>query len=275
MAAESRMPRGPGLRPLMHRSLRLYLLVVTGALFFMTYESIHGPLRPFAFVARPLDAASRGITAVQTTVADAVRTTFLQEREIRSLRRNVADLRHAAGRYRELMIENRRLRQILDLASTEPGFSVAARVVSKGTDRWTNLLVIGKGARHGIRKNMAVITTSGLAGKVVEVRENFAAVLLVDNPRFAAAVRLQEDRSEAVLAGAGPGRAVLRYLSVDASPVPGEPLVTSGLDGLFPPGIAAGTVANVNTPEDALFHEVTVTLAVDTAELEELVVVAR
>jgi rod shape-determining protein MreC len=259
----------------MSRTLRLYVLVVAGALFLMTYQSNYGPLRPFAFLALPLDTVSQGITTMRRTVADAISTTFLQEREIRRLRRDVAALRHAAGRHRELMIENERLRHLLALTASEPGFSVATRVVSRGTNRWANLLVIDKGAGHGILKDMAVTTPSGLAGKVFEARENFAAVLLVDNPRFAAAVRLQGDRSEAVLAGAGPGRAVLRYLSADAAPTTGELLVTSGLDGLFPAGIPAGTVAGVDTPEDALFHEVTVALAVDTSKLEELLVVSR
>ncbi|MEJ2254664.1 MAG: rod shape-determining protein MreC [Nitrospirota bacterium] len=178
-------------------------------------------------------------------------------------------------RLSEVLAENRRLRALLDLKDLAPGFVAAAQVVSRGNDRWSNTFIINKGGQSGVRGNMAVITPAGLLGKVQETQGDYARVLLIDDTRFRAAVRIEGTRSEAVLAGAGIRRCVLKYLDIDTPVKEGDVIVTSGLDAMFPPGIKVGEVKSVTTNTKELFHRVVVTPFVDTRRVEEVVVVKR
>ena len=125
---------------------------------------------------------------------------------------------------------------------------------------------------------MAVITTEGLLGKISESDQRFSTVLLIDDRRFAAAVRIRGRKNRAVLAGAGgsgSGGAVLKYLASDLEVRPGDVIVTSGLDALFPRGIKVGYVNRVLTQPEELFHTVEVSLYVDPRRTDEVIILRR
>jgi rod shape-determining protein MreC len=241
----------------------------------MTYQSRRGALRPFRFLMEPINYANGLILSVGTSVSDAFRIAAGQKREIERLKEELAGLKMRAQRLEETREESERLWEILSLRELQPGFVAAARVVSKGSDRWSNVFIIDKGSDHDVRKDMAAITPDGLLGKVHEVSPSYSTVLLIDDSQFSAAVRFQSDRTEAVLRGKGQGRCILKYVSTDASPENGDVLVTSGLDAMFPAGIRAGYVSSVSTDEKKLFHDVEAVPFVDTRKVEEVIIVTR
>jgi rod shape-determining protein MreC len=144
-----------------------------------------------------------------------------------------------------------------------------------GTGRWSNTYVIDKGTDDLVEKDMAVVTQEGLLGKVQEAYGTYSVVLLIDDARFSAAVKLQSMRTEAVLSGTGLNQCEVKYVAADTDVRAGEALVTSGLDGLFPPGIPAAFITEVETTEGALFHRIKAVPLIDTRKVEEVLIIKR
>ena len=254
---------------------RLYLVFVAALVGLMMYQSKMGVIRPLGSLATPINYLDLAADSFHSNVRDKIRQISIQERDLELYRLEVADLKLKLAAMQETMQENKRLRAMLELKESFYGYVVTARVIGRGTDKWSNTFTIDKGSNSEVMKDMAVITPDGLIGKVMESRGDFATVLLIDDPKFSVAVRLEELRNEAILSGAGRLRGVLKYAELDRDVPIGEAVVTSGLDFLFPKGIVVGYISQVAEKSEGLFRHVEVTTFVDTSKTEEVIVVRR
>jgi rod shape-determining protein MreC len=255
------------------KHFRLFLIFIFSSIILMTYQSRTEPFMPFQFLRTFLNTANSYIESVETTVEDASLLVTTREEDIKELKEEIRMLRLEKMMSRETEEENRRLREVLALKEREPRFVATARVISRGSDRWSNTFVVDKGSAHHVNKDMAVVTPEGLLGKVFAVEEEFSKVLLIDDARFSVAVRLENTRSEAVLSGAGPGKCELKHLETHYEVRKHDMLITSGLDSLFPPRIPVGKVSTVITSEQELFHHVEVVPHVDSRTVEEVIII--
>lgn len=260
---------------MLNNHFRLFLALFIASVLLMTYQSRTAPLRPFFFLSNSSYFINEFLVSFKTSAKNTVRRATLNEEELNLLRREVQKLRLNEQRHREVLRENRRLREALALKEQEPYYVATARVISRGGGRWSNTFVIDKGVDELVEKDMTVITPDGLLGKIIEVRESFARVLLIDDSLFSAAVRLQDGRTEAVLSGAGQRRCQLKYVEVSTVIKKGDVLVTSGLDGLFPPGIRVGYISDFSTNDKELFHDIEVITFVDSRKVEEVTIVGK
>ena len=251
----------------------LFLLVVAVLFSLMTYQSKKGYFRTGA----PATSFLHSLAAAVTSVADAVRSPFhamaVRERENRALKKQVDELLLERMQYQEALLENRRLRELLKLSGTRKNVLAAARVIGRGPSRWSHSVVLDKGVDDGIVKDSAAITPKGLAGKVYSVSRSYSSLLLITDINFSAAVRLQESRKEGVLSGTGTGRATLKYIPPEEEVKPGEVIVSSGLDMLFPAGIPVGYVSRVDRQGPGQFQIIDVSPFVDSATVEEVLIV--
>jgi len=174
--------------------------------------------------------------------------------------------------YGEIMLENERLKAILALKGSNPAFFTAARAVARGYDRFLNTLIIDKGKNNGIVKNMPVVTVNGLAGKIHSVRDYYSEVLLLNDPNFSVAVRLQKSRHEGILSGTGRGYCLLKYIPPEETIEKDELVITSGLDGIFPPGIPIGIVSSIKREGAEFFLYLEVTPFQSSSKVEEVVI---
>jgi rod shape-determining protein MreC len=257
------------------KHIRVFLSLVAISVLLMTYQSQVGALKPFRIFSTPLNYINQSITFVNETIGEAVRVISLNEEELKGLREEVRLLRLQKQRLEETELENRRLLGLLDLKEREDRYLTDARVIGKGHDRWSSTFVIDKGTSDLVVKDMAVVTSDGLLGKILDAQRSFSTVLLVGDRRFSAGVRLLESRTEGVLSGAGRKKCVLKYIPTDQEVQEGEVLVTSGLDGLFPRGIRVGYVSSVLTDPERLFHQIEATPFVDTKKVEEVVILRQ
>jgi rod shape-determining protein MreC len=257
------------------KHFRLFLVFTFFSIILMTYQSRTEPFMPFQFLRTFLNTANSYIESAETTMEDASLIFTAREEDIKELKEEIRMLRLEKMMSRETEEENRRLREALALKDREPRFVATARVISRGSDRWSNTFVLDKGRAHHVEKDMAVVTPEGLLGKVFDVEKEFSRVLLIDDARFSAAVRLENTRPEAVLSGAGSGKCELKYLETHYEVREDDVLITSGLDSLFPPGIPVGRVSAVVTSEQELFHHVEVTPHVDSRTAEEVIIISR
>lgn len=257
----------------LRRLFPLFLLIIL-SFTLMTYQRHKGVISPLGFLTDPLNRANDAVHSFFSRVKAPFRKMALRDEENRGLREEMDRLILEQQRYRDLFFENRRLREILSLKEKERRFVAAARVTSKGWGRWADTVVIDKGRNDGIAKDMAVVTPSGLVGKVSFVTHRYAYVLLITDINFAASVKVQETRRETVLSGNGSG-CVLKYFPHEEELKEGDVLVTSGFDELFPPELPVGFVSRVSKKGSGVFREVEVRPFQDLAKLDEVVVVRR
>jgi rod shape-determining protein MreC len=123
---------------------------------------------------------------------------------------------------------------------------------------------------------MAVVTTEGLVGRVVETTALAARVQLITDPESAVGVLIQRSRVIGVAAGSQGGSVQIKYLPIMADVAVGDRIITSGMGGVFPKGIPLGRVLRSNRPTNgALFQETWVQPLADFSRLEEVMVLKR
>jgi rod shape-determining protein MreC len=140
--------------------------------------------------------------------------------------------------------EARRLQQLLDFrqAHTEAPM-LAAQVIGASADPTSHTLFINRGFGDHIRRDMAVITPEGIVGKIVEVFNNDTAqVLLINDKDSGVGALFQDTRTHGVVKGTGDPLPIMDYVVNDEKIHPGEVILTSGEDRIFPKGLPIGVV---------------------------------
>jgi rod shape-determining protein MreC len=249
------------------RRFIILILLLVVAFLFLSYQIKGYPpvneilLKPFDFF--------NGLTS-------GIRTSFLKLRhsvdENERLNNRLSELLVERQYYGEIMLQNERLRAILGLKETNPAFFATAQAVARGYDRFLGNMIIDKGKNHGIVKNMPVVTVNGLAGKIHVVRDDYSEVLLLNDPNFSVAVRLQKSRHEGVLSGTGRGYCLLKYIPPEEFIEKDELVITSGLDGIFPHGIPIGIISNIRREGAEFFLHLEVTPFQSSSKIEEVVI---
>ncbi len=190
-----------------------------------------------------------------------------------ALARENEELRGTLAFTWETQVENERLRKMLQFERETPGEIVSARVIGSDSASFSKSVRINRGKRHGVRRNMAVVTPGGVLGRVAEVSTFHSDVQLIADGRSAVPVRVQRTRAQGVLEGLGRGLCHLKYVARSEDVMPGDVVVTSGLGGIFPPGLPVGTVTQVERKEYGVLQNVRVAPAVDLRRLPEEVMV--
>ncbi|MBL7847642.1 MAG: rod shape-determining protein MreC [Cyclobacteriaceae bacterium] len=188
---------------------------------------------------------------------------------------------------RELAEENAGLRTLVeqltaqtDLLTTTPDTVlhfdyVSARVINNSVAQFKNHITINRGMDMGLAPGMAVISTSGAVGKVKSVSEHFAVVtsLLNTDEQVSSVLKRTGNFGTAQWDGTDPRMINLLYIPRHVQPQPGDTVVTSGYNAVFPEGILVGIVREVDLKKEAQFYDVRVELAQDFRRLAYVKVV--
>jgi rod shape-determining protein MreC len=152
----------------------------------------------------------------------------------------------------QLVAENQQLRQLLAMRERTAIRSTVAEVLYDARDAFSRKLVLDKGQQNGVIAGQPVIDASGIVGQVTRAYPLSSEVTLVTDRRSTIPVEIRRTGERSVAFGGSPdGTIELRYLRTNADVREGDVLVTSGLDGLFPPGLPVGTVRSVETGSSA------------------------
>ncbi len=196
------------------------------------------------------------------------------ERENQRFREEIDRLKIENSITDELLLENERLREALNFKKLQPPSSIMVQVIGKVLSPASSTITINKGSDDGIRKDMAVITADGVVGKIQAVLPGTAKVMLLTDPGSTLAVRVERNREEGLLEGKL-NNCALRYVSYYADIQEGDLLITSGLDGIYPKGLAVATVVKVRKHEAAAFQTVVAKPTVGLSRLEEALVLTK
>ena len=154
--------------------------------------------------------------------------------------------------------ENARLRALLAVGKRFPGAAIAAEVLYSGRDPFTQKLFVDKGEAAGVQPGQAVIDEIGVIGQVTRVFPYLSEVTLVTDKDHAVPVKVERSGVRSVMYGAGTGRLPeLRFMSPNAEIQAGDRLVTSGIDGTYPAGLAVAQVVSVERETGQMFARVT------------------
>jgi rod shape-determining protein MreC len=187
-------------------------------------------------IARPVATANQVIDRVNEIINVHAENARLREENERLLQwQSVA---------RKLEAENHSMRQLLRLTPEAPVSFVSARVVGHGGGSFLRAVLVAAGARDGVAKGQAAVTGDGLAGRVTEVGDRSARVLLLTDINSYVPVVLESSRDRAVLAGDNSERPKLLFLPTSARPQVGERVTTSGHGGVFPAGLPIGVIVS-------------------------------
>lgn len=201
--------------------------------------------------------------------------------DLRHVRQQNKDLQQQLTRMRieqaaiaEDALEGRRLQTLLAFREHYVSSTVAAQVIGASGSDLSRVLTIDKGYNDGLRPDMAVITPDGIVGKIRDVDPGTAHVLEINDQSSGAGVILASTRIRAILRGTLAGRAQIGNLTSDSRIKPGEQVLTSGGDQVFPRGLAVGTIESIAPdPDHQPYTAIVVKPAVNLDRVEEVLII--
>ena len=194
-------------------------------------------------------------------------------KENQQLRREIISLHEQNNELGEAAVSNRRLTALLEFKHRVAPQTIAAQVIGRDASNLYRGVVLNKGEHDGIRVEMGVITPSGVVGRVVKTSPSSSVVLLMTDSHNAITGIVQRSRDEGIIEGTSQGILRIKYLPLLSSVRVGDRVVTSGLTGGFPRGLAVGTITSIEKEEGALFQAAEIAPDVDMSKLEEVLVI--
>jgi len=165
-----------------------------------------------------------------------------------------------AHQVEQLRFENEQLRQLLELRARLTTPAAAAQVLYDAADPYARKIIIDKGLTHGVEPGSPVIDDAGVLGQVTRVHALVSEVtLLTDRDQAIPVLNVRTGvRSVAYgePSGAHAGSLELRFMAASADVQPGDLLTTSGVDGVYPPGLAVAKVDKVDRRADSAFSRI-------------------
>jgi rod shape-determining protein MreC len=228
--------------------------------------------------ASPLQSASSKASGATSGFFQQIwnfRSTAQQNEQLKErltkVEQELSEARHATA-------ENERLRALLNLNEQSEIQSIPARVIARDPSVWFNTITINRGSSSGIAVNMPVVTGGGIVGRVITVAPWTSQVMLItDEKAGAGAVVGQLGQSGAL--GSVRGRADLGVALIEMRYVSGlekvevnDTVMTTGQDGIYPPGLNIGRVVDVKNGTATQAHQILIQPGAQLDHLEEVAV---
>jgi rod shape-determining protein MreC len=214
-----------------------------------------------------------------TSAIGSVRDTWTNYFALQQIRRENAELRDEVSKLRvglqqerALAEQTRTLQQLLDLRSSISLSTTAAGVIAGGASPEFRTITIDKGTGDGIDSDMAVISPTGIVGRIVLPTPRAAKVQLLIDRDAAAGALIERSRAQGVLVGTGTDLLRLDHVSGTADVKIGDRVVTSGIEGIYPKGFPVGQIESFER-RSGEFSAVMIRPAVEFANLETVLVV--
>ncbi len=164
------------------------------------------------------------------------------------------------------------LRQLLELRERANLDTTASEVIAGAASPEFRTVTIDKGTADGLKADMAVISPAGVVGRVILPSGRASKVQLLIDRNAAAGALIERTRVQGVVEGFGDGSLRMEYVPATSDVTPGDLVVTSGIDGIYPKGFVIGTIEQVDRGGGG-YHQITVRPAVDFTRLEEVLIV--
>lgn len=259
--------------------LGVAFLIITWAIFLTSHRETNRENLPEWLtrgVVRPLQALTNSTSNLVGDTWWTLNRLGSLNRENIELRETMVHMDMENRRLKLLAQENRRLRKALKFMNHPKLELLPAEVIAQAPHHWNRTLTIDKGRQDGLRKNMAVITPAGLAGRILSVRTHSAEVLLINDGRDGNSLSgvLERTRDLVYIYGAG---GFCRVVPSDIGVVlrPGDRIYTAESSLYFPRDLRVGVIVDVKQSGAGLKGEAILKPSVASSRLEEVFVVLR
>ncbi len=246
--------RGPAplVRLFFFASLSLALLVIDAR--FRYAEGLRGWL---ALAAYPLQRLATAPVDLAAAIGEYVSTQNQLVKENAQLRAQALANAENAQRYASAEAELGELRRLMGSAEHLPVQSTAAEVIYAARDPYAHKIFIDRGSAQGVQAGSPVADQAGVIGQVTRVHPLLSEVTLLTNPDQAIPVQVMRNGLRAIAFGSGTsGMLELRYVGANVEIQNGDQLVTSGIDGTYPPGLAVASVVAIERDTEHSFARV-------------------
>ncbi len=260
-----------------HKIKIVYLcILILPAFLFFTQPNFLVPFKTIFidFVSSPIKIISATVTLPLKEIKKLLyyHRTF---EEYKHLRDEVDTLRARFIGMDDVMRENARLAQLLDIKRLAVYASVAANVIGREPSHWNSSLMIDKGEASGIKVGMPVVNALGVVGRIIEAGAKTSKVILLNDPQFSVAAIVQRTRDNGIVSGNLQGTCRLSYINEGADIHVGDKLVTSELSSSFPESLLIGEVSDIHLNARTGSLECGVKPAVTFSQIEEVIVILK
>lgn len=189
-----------------------------------------------------------------------------------ALREKVGALTTENLKLRQSEGDLRRLRALLSYAEQFDMKTSMAQTIMLDTAGRFKSIIIDRGSADGVEVNDVIASANGLVGRVVLTTNDLAKVQLLTDNNCSVGALTERTRRQGVVRGTGSSLVQMINVPSLADVQPGDPVLTAGIDGIYPKGIVIGTVVRAD-PGDSLFKEIIIRPAADFGTLEEVIVI--
>ena len=221
----------------------------------MLIDSRYKTLNPIRdnvnWILRPLEYLMQMPRNVLEASSEYFTTRGTLDKENQAMEVRQAELSLLANQSEFLLIENQNLRELMDLQKQVPFKTLPVEILFNPPNPISQRIVINRGSKDGLRAGNPIANDAGILGQVVRIYERSAEVSLLEDRDFAVPVQVARNGLRAAVFGAGRGNPLeLRYLPVASDLEVGDILITSGIDGIYPPGFAVAVISRIERNAD-------------------------
>lgn len=193
------------------------------------------------------------------------------QRENKILRENIENLEKERLNLQEASLENQRLRKLLGFRESEKRKFIPSMVIARDPLGFRDTIIIDKGKKDNVQKDMVVVNGNGLVGRVRECGWSISRVLLITDRDSVVSAIVQRTRDEGAVVGTTPGL-IMKYLDLSCDVKKGDKVMSSGFSGVFEKGILIGEVVSIKKDASGLYLNLDIKPEVDMMRLEEVLV---
>jgi len=227
-------------------------------------------------LASPAQSLTSGASGAGTNFVRQIVNFRSTANENESLKQQLATAQLQLRNAEQAAAENERLKALLNLKEQTGYDQVTARVIARDSSTWFNTITINQGSSSGVALNMPVVTGTGIVGRVISLSPWTAQVMMITDEKAAAGAIVGQLGGSGAL---GPVRGMgasglieMRYVSGLEPVAVGNYILTTGQDGIYPPGLTVGEVVQVKSGTATQAHEILIRPGAKLDQLEEVAV---
>ena len=215
------------------------------------YQALNPIRNNVNWLLRPLEYIMMAPRNFFEASSDYFTTRGTLDQENRQMKARQAELSLLANQSEYLQVENDNLRQLMDLQKQVSFKTLPVEILFNPPNPISQRVVINRGSSDGLKLGNPIANGDGILGQVVRIYDHSAEVSLLEDRDFAVPVQVARNGLRAAVFGAGRGNPLeLRYLPVASELEVGDILLTSGIDGVYPPGFAVAVITRIERNAD-------------------------
>jgi rod shape-determining protein MreC len=215
---------------------------------------------------------------VPTTISDVIGTVFVTHHladENAYLKQQYLADQGQLQQLQALRAENEQLRKLLEAAQRVENKAVIAEILRVPGDPFNRKIMLDKGSQNGIQAGQVVVDNVGVVGQVTRNYPWVSEVTLITDKDHSVPVQVVRNGLRSVVSGTGKdGLLELRYVAVNTDIQEGDALVTSGIDGVYPPGLPVASVSKIERNPTYVFARITCTPAAGVGHHRQLLILS-